>query len=122
MLVPRILIVDNEPRILDILVGLLTGHPRGFKIEIATDGAETLLKVGIFDPSLLILDVVMPRLHGIDICRCLKANPKTRAIKIIGVTGYPHFVPALRRAGADACLTKPFDLWQVEQALDRLIP
>ena len=119
--VARILIVDNEPRIVDILFNLLTGDPRGFQIDMATDGEDALLKVEAFDPSLLIVDVVMPRLHGIDVCRCLKMNPKSRTIKILGITGYPHFIPALRRAGADACLTKPFDLWQVRQAVDHLI-
>lgn len=119
--VTRILIVDNEPRIVDVLVNLLTGDPREFRLETAMDGEDALLKVEAFDPSLLILDVVMRGLHGIDVCRRLKRNPERRTIKILGLTGYPTFVPALRKAGADACLTKPFDLWQVQQAVDRLI-
>ncbi len=119
--VTRILIVDNEPRIVDILVNLLTGDTRGFQLEMATDGEDALLKVEAFDPSLVIVDVVMPGVHGIDVCRRLKTNPKRRTIKILGVTGYPEFIPALRKAGADACLTKPFDLWQVRQAVERLI-
>ncbi len=117
----RILIVDNEPRIVDILVNLLTDDPREFRLETAMDGEDALLKVEAFDPSLLILDVVMRGLHGIEVCRRLKRNPERRTIKILGLTGYPRFAPALRKAGADACLTKPFDMWQVQQAVDRLI-
>lgn len=117
----RILVVDDEPRIVDTLVDFLAGDPRGFKLETATDGYEALIKVGAFQPSILVLDVVMPRLDGTEVCRRLKAAPQTRAIKILGVTGYPDTIPALLQAGADACLAKPLELRQVQQELERLL-
>jgi len=117
----RILIADDEPAIVDMLVDLLADDARGFKLETATDGYEALIKVGAFKPSVLILDVVMPRLDGIEVCRRLKAEPETRAIKILGITGYPDTIPALLEAGVDACLTKPPDVRQVQQALERLL-
>jgi len=117
----RILVVDDQPRIVDVLVDFLAGDPRGFKLETATDGYEALIKVGAFNPALLILDVAMPRLDGIEVCRRLKADPETRAIKILGITGYPDMIPPLLRAGADACLAKPLVLATVQQEIDRLL-
>jgi len=117
----RILVVDDEPEIVDLLVEVLARDPRGFKIETASDGYEALIKVGAFKPSVLILDVVMPRLDGVEVCRRLKASPETRGIKILGITGYPDTIARLLAAGADACLTKPVDLGRVRQEVERLL-
>jgi len=117
----RILIVDDEPLIVDLFVELLTRDPRGFTLETATNGYDALIKVGSFKPSVLILDVVMPELDGVEVCRRLKEDPETRRIKILGVTGYPDSVPDLIAAGADACLTKPLNLRKMEPELERLL-
>lgn len=117
----RILIADDEPAIVDLLVDVLTRDRRGFKLETATDGYEALIKVGAFHPALLILDVVMPQLDGIEVCRRLKANPETQTMKIIGITGYPDMIPELLDAGADACLTKPLELALLRRELKRLL-
>ncbi len=117
----RILIVDDEAGIVSLLAEFLANAPGGFKVETATDGYEGLIKVGEFKPSVLILDVLMPLLDGMEVCRRLKANPATRAIKILGVTGYPDTIPELMQAGADVCLSKPLDLRRLKQQLDRLL-
>jgi two-component system, OmpR family, response regulator VicR len=117
----RILIVDDEPYIVDLFTELLASDPRGFKLDTATDGYDALIKVGMFRPSLLILDVFMPLLDGIAVCRRLKANPDTRTIKILGITGYPHLIPALLEAGADACLPKPLQFSHVQHELESLL-
>ncbi len=117
----RILIVDDDPDIASLLADFFARDPRGFKLESATDGYEALMKVGAFKPSVLILDVVMPRLDGMEVCRRLKANSETRSITILGITGYPHMIPAVLEAGADACLTKPLELGRVRQEVDRLL-
>lgn len=117
-----ILVVDDEPEIVNLLVDHLARDPRGFKLETATDGYEALIKVGGFKPSLLILDVMMPRLDGIEVCRRLKASPETRGIKILGITGYPEMIPGLLEAGADACLSKPVDFKMLRRKLERLLP
>lgn len=117
----RILVVDDEPRVVDVIVASLARDPRGFKVEAATDGYEALIKVGAFKPSLLILDVAMPRVDGVEVCRRIKAEPETRTVKILGITGYPDTIPAMLEAGADACLIKPLDLQQLHQELDRLV-
>jgi excisionase family DNA binding protein len=117
----RILIVDDEPHIVDLCLDVLTADPRGFTLDTATDGYEALIKVGMFQPSLLILDVLMPRLDGIEVCRHLKRNPDTQDIKILGITGHPHLIPALLEVGADACLTKPLQIQHIRHELENLL-
>src|SRR5215831_20764345 len=56
-----VLIVDDEPQLVEMLVEFLTHHPRGFKIETASDGYEALIKLGSLRPALLILDAMMPK-------------------------------------------------------------
>ena len=116
-----VLVVDDEPQVVDMLVEFLTHHPRGFKIETASDGYEALIKLGSLRPAVLILDAMMPKLDGIEVCRHLKSNPETQAIRILGVTGYPEMAPELLAAGAEAVLTKPLALDEVESQLERLV-
>lgn len=117
----RVLIADDDPEIVDMLTAFLADDPRGFKVEAATDGYEALIKVGAFKPSVLILDIVMPGLDGIEVCRRLRAAPETRAIKILGLTGHPEAIPALMDAGAHACLAKPLGLKELRAELERLL-
>jgi len=116
-----VLVVDDEPQVVEMLLEFLTHHPRGFKIETASDGYEALIKLGSLRPALLILDVMMPKLDGIEVCRHLKSNPETQGIRILGVTGYPASAPGLLAAGADAVLTKPLALEEIESHLGRLL-
>jgi len=117
----RILIVDDAAETIDLLKTLLEADPRGFKLESAADGYEALVKVGSFKPTLLILDIVMPSMDGIEVCRRLRAGAETRHIKILGVTGRPELIPALREAGAHGCLEKPWRLDQFKEEVDRLL-
>lgn len=115
----RVLLVDDEPLVVQMLRDLLADGP--FVLETATDGYEALVKVGTFRPALIILDVVLAGLDGIEACRCLRRLPETRAVRILGVTGHPSMVPVLLGAGADACVTKPLDLDLVCQEIKRLL-
>ena len=114
----RVLLVDDEPLVLQMLHDLLVDGP--FAIETASDGYEALVKVGTFRPALIILDVVLTGLDGIEACRCLRRLPETRDVGILGVTGHPSMVPVLLGAGADACVTKPLDLDLVCREIARL--
>jgi excisionase family DNA binding protein len=116
-----VLIVDDEPQVVDMLVEFLSHHPHGFKIETASDGYEALIKLGSLRPALLILDAMMPKLDGMEVCRHLRSNPETQGIRILGVTGYPEIASDLLAAGADAVLTKPLALDAIESYLGRLL-
>jgi two-component system OmpR family response regulator len=117
----RVLVVEDDPEVVEILTGLLATHPRRPTVETAVDGYEALIKVGIFRPSFLILDIVMPKLDGLEVCRRLRANPETRDIKILAVTGRSDLVESVLAAGADACIAKPFDFEQVGREMERLL-
>ncbi|MFQ5520178.1 MAG: response regulator, partial [Candidatus Methylomirabilia bacterium] len=71
---PRILIVDDDPNSLAAMVEALSWE-QGYKVESALDGYEGLIKVGTFQPHLLILDLRMPGLDGFQVCRRVKADP-----------------------------------------------
>lgn len=116
-----VLVVDDEPQVVEMLVEFLAHHPRGFKIETASDGYEALIKLGSLRPALLILDARMPKLDGIEVCRHLKSNPETKTVRILGITGHPADAPALLAAGADLVLTKPLALDEIESYVSQLI-
>jgi len=117
----RILIADDNPGTVAVLTEALAADPRGFNLASATDGYEALVKVGAFRPAVLILDVLMPALDGIAVCRRLRGGPETSHIRILGITGQPDLIPELLRAGADGCLAKPWRIEDLRSELDRLL-
>ena len=106
---PCILIVDDEPINLDILQTRLSVH--GYEILTATNGEEALAIATAQRPDLILLDIMMPKMDGIDVCRHLKADPSLSFMPIILVTAKADSkdVVAGLEAGADEYLTKPVD-------------
>jgi len=106
---PRILVVDDDRQLNRMLVALFSEHPE-VQVEHAYDGFEAGIKIHQFRPTLVVLDIMMPGLDGIEVCKALKGNPDTRVIKVIAMTG--HFTPELESkiltAGAEKLLKKPF--------------
>jgi adenylate cyclase len=105
----RILIVDDNPTNRDILVTRLAMH--GYDLSEAADGEEALTAVKTLVPDLVLLDVMMPKLNGIDACRLLKNDPTLPFIPVVLVTAKADTkdVVAGLEAGADEYLTKPVD-------------
>ena len=106
---PRILIVDDEPMNLDILQTRLSVH--GYEILTATNGEEALAVATAQQPDLILLDIMMPKIDGIDVCRRLKADASLPFMPIILVTAKADSkdVVAGLEAGAEEYLTKPID-------------
>lgn len=105
----RILIADDNPDNLDIFRTRLAVHD--YEILAATDGEQALAVAREKQPDLILLDVMMPKMDGIDVCRQLKADPGLPFVPIIMVTaktGSQDVITALE-AGADEYLTKPVD-------------
>jgi adenylate cyclase len=105
----RILIVDDNPTNRDILVTRLATY--GYELSEAADGEEAVAAVKALVPDLVLLDVMMPKMNGIDACRLLKKDPALPFIPIILVTAKADTkdVVAGLDAGADEYLTKPVD-------------
>jgi class 3 adenylate cyclase len=105
----RILVVDDNPANVDILCARLTAH--GYEMVTATDGEEALVAVRTQQPDLILLDVMMPKLDGIEVCRRLRADASLPFIPIVLVTAKAESkdVVAALEAGGDEYLTKPVD-------------
>ncbi|MGH8676726.1 MAG: adenylate/guanylate cyclase domain-containing protein [Burkholderiales bacterium] len=106
---PRILVVDDSPANVEILQMRL--QAQGYEIKTAADGEEALIAVREHQPDLILLDVMMPKLDGIEVCRRLRADPAQPFIPIILVTAKADSkdVVAGLEAGGDEYLTKPVD-------------
>jgi adenylate cyclase len=106
---PRILIVDDIETNRDILEARL--KPHGYELVQAADGEEALAAAERHRPDLILLDVMMPKLDGIEVTRRLKSDPSVPFMPIVLVTakGDPKDVVAGLEAGADEYLTKPID-------------
>ena len=106
---PRILIVDDNETNRDILMTRLGAH--GYELAQAADGEEALAAAKSLLPDLILLDVMMPKLDGIEVCRRLKGDPAMPFTPIILVTAKSDTkdIVAGLNAGADEYLTKPID-------------
>ena len=104
---PKILIADDNPQNVELLEAYLSD----FRCEIRTahDGEETLKVVEEFAPDLLLLDVMMPRLSGFEVCRKLRSDPTTKDLLVLMVTALNQAADFERgvQAGTDDFLTKP---------------
>ena len=104
----KILAVDDIPQNLRLLEAVLV--PNGFEVVTALTGEEALLQVLKEKPDLLLLDIMLPGIDGYEVCRRLRADPKTSFLPVVMVTasGLPEKVKAIE-AGADDFIAKPFD-------------
>ena len=103
-----ILVVDDSPTEMKLMMAPLNG--KGYRIISATDGEEALEKALAERPDLMLLDVVLPKKNGFQVCRQLRTSPDTKDIKIILVTSKSQDTDRFwgLKQGADEYLTKPF--------------
>lgn len=104
----KILIADDEPNIVISLEFLM--KKEGFQVAVAGDGEEAMAKVASFGPDLLLLDVMMPKKSGFEVCEALRADPERSGLLIVMLTakGRDTEVAKGLALGADAYVTKPF--------------
>ena len=104
----KILSVDDEPNIVISLEFLM--KKEGFEIAVANDGEEALAKVASFKPNLMLLDVMMPKKSGFEVCEALRADAANADLQIVMLTakGRDTEVAKGLAIGADAYVTKPF--------------
>lgn len=108
----RLLVVDDNQKHLDALKRRLKAHADRVDLAIATNGIDALVQVGALKPHLIVLDVFMGELDGLEVCRRLKANPDTRNVDVIITSGQltPEVEEEAIKAGALKVLPKPIDL------------
>ena len=103
----RILIADDNQANSELLEAFLAAVD--CELDFACDGQETLDKVASFQPDLILLDVMMPKLSGFEVCQQLKSNPRTKTIMVLMVTALNELGDIERAvaAGTDDFLCKP---------------
>ena len=103
----RILLVDDEPDILEILDYNISGE--GYKVKRAKNGLEALAKAKEWNPHLVLLDVMMPEMDGIETCELLRKNPNLSQLVIVFLTARSEDYSQVAglEAGADDYITKP---------------
>jgi DNA-binding response OmpR family regulator len=111
---PRILIADDDAQNADLLEAYLDGT--GFETKIASNGEETLALARTWKPDLILLDIMMPRLSGFEVCRRLRADSTTRDIAILMVTALDQStdVETAVDAGTDDFVTKPINKTELQ--------
>lgn len=117
----RVLVVDDEELNREIFEAMLA--PFGYRVESARDGQEALEKVSEFEPDLILLDIMMPRMDGFEVLARLKEEPRTRGIPVVVVTalgGTEDRVEAFNR-GADDFLSKPVDHMELRARVRSLL-
>ena len=105
----RILIVEDERDVLDLLM-LTLRKAGGFSILTATDGATGLQKARLEKPAFIILDLMLPKMPGLELCKALKSDPATSRIPIMMLTAKAEEIDRIvgLEFGADDYVTKPF--------------
>ena len=103
-----VLIVEDEENISIALRYLMKG--KGYEVRVARDGEEALTMVADQPPDLILLDVMMPKRDGYDVCQTIRSNPEWQTIKIIMLSAKGRDIEVEKglALGADAYLTKPF--------------
>jgi DNA-binding response OmpR family regulator len=118
---PKILLVDDEPDLLELLEVNFSGA--GFIVLFARSGTEALRKVREKEPDLILLDVVLPGLDGLEVCRCLRQNTKTSSIPILMLTARADEIDRVLglELGADDYVTKPFSMRELVLRVKNLL-
>src|SRR6266498_4590862 len=104
----RILIIEDEPDVVDLLT--LNLRKAGYTLATATDGAAGLEKAGSERTAFIILDLMLPRMPGLEVCKILKSDPGTRQVPIMMLTAKAEEIDRIvgLEFGADDYVTKPF--------------
>ena len=117
---PLILLVDDEPSIRETVSFIL--EMEGYRVVTAEDGEEALEQIRRLQPPVVLLDAMMPRRDGFDVCRTVKSDPKLAPTKIVMLTALGQKADQEKAmvAGADFYMTKPFDEEDLLALLGRL--
>lgn len=117
----KVLIVDDEPNIVISLEFLL--QREGYQVVVAVDGEDALAKVAEFQPDLILLDVMMPKKSGFEVCQEIRSNPAWAAIKIVMLSAKGRDIEVQKglAVGADDYMTKPFSTKELTAKVGQLL-
>lgn len=117
----KVLVVDDDPQILDfVTMGLRLA---GYEVLSAGDGQEGLYVARSARPDLMVLDLAMPRMHGYEVCRALRADHSFDGMKIVVTSGknYAVDIKTAKSLGADLYIVKPYQMQQLTRVIGELL-
>lgn len=117
----KILIIDDDPAVFQVIKRTL-GF-KGYSVSISTDGEAAVKQIEKNTPDLVILDLMLPKISGEEVCRQIKANELTESIPIVMLTGKSCDADKVigRLLGANFYMTKPFDLHELLKKIAELL-
>lgn len=125
-----VLLVEDDPPEVELILRALRASALTERVGVARDGEEALdyllargayrQRLGAAPPRLVLLELRLPRLDGIEVVRALRASPRTATIPIVGLSSSvePREVSQCYQAGANSCVEKPVEFGQLCEALD----
>ncbi|MFC1607827.1 response regulator transcription factor [Candidatus Latescibacterota bacterium] len=117
----KILIADDDSNLVDMISDILQSHIDGIDIKTVNNGYEALITAGNFIPDFLILDIRMPKINGLEVCRRLRSNENIPShLKILAMTAHTETYDrkTVLAAGADEYLFKPINMKTLLDTID----
>jgi two-component system phosphate regulon response regulator PhoB len=107
---PKLLIIEDERSLQEVLTYNL--EKEGFEVVVAADGHDGLRRVQSMQPDLVILDLMLPVIDGLEVCRQIRSDPRTQATRVLMLTARSEEVDEIVgfNMGADDYVTKPFKI------------
>jgi CheY-like chemotaxis protein len=115
----RVLVADDEPMTAELLAYML--DHKGFEVYSAYDGREALDRIREVRPDAVVLDVLMPSLHGHEVARAVRSDPELKDVSVVLVSSVDESDVEWRDVGADAFLQKPIDICALPDLVQQLI-
>jgi DNA-binding response OmpR family regulator len=117
----KVLIVDDEPNIVAALEFLL--EKNGYEVQVAANGVDALAQLDAFGPDLVLLDVMVPKLSGYEVCQRMRTEPRWRDIRIVMLSAKGREVEVSKgmSLGADLYVTKPFSSAELVATINELL-
>ena len=112
---PRVLLADDDPRVISVVSRYLALE--GYEMSTVADGEAAVAKALAELPDLIILDIMMPGIDGIEACRRIRANAATAQTPVLMFSALSEEAEQARLAGADGMLPKPFNLPALAEAV-----
>ena len=111
----RVLVIDDNEPFVRFVQRILKTKAGVEQVKVAFTGFEAGVQLRDFSPDIVLLDLMMPGMSGLEVCREIKSHPATRDVRVFVVTGYPsrQNVDRALSAGAEGCLSKPLNVDQL---------
>lgn len=119
---PRIVVIEDDPDLMRLMVHIL--NAAGFTVVQAYGGEDALRKVKMHRPDLIVTDLAMPRMSGVEVIERVKRDPETAAIPCIAVTAYmwDQIASAAGQVGCDGFVGKPFNGAKLLAEIGKFVP